>query len=165
MTSSSSPDLKRLDSAVQHRRQMRRAVLLPMVIIALVNLLFILALIIPGSTVYMSKPSQFAIVSDVVLVCIALCPLVLCTFPLCVILMAGVFGMGKAHSGSSRGLRTVQVKSQAFSQRVAKVADSFNRKSIDFNVRFAFLDRLFSIFNRHNTDQQDGSVERDYKDE
>lgn len=135
-------DERPLESVKQHRKAVRRQIYGPMLLVIIVLLAVMLATLLP------LKWSQIGIVSNVLVMCMALCPMVLCLFLVYVALVFAVVGMGKTHGASSRQLRRVQQMTRKMSARMASLGERLGKMSIGFSARLAFLDRLFSIFDR-----------------
>lgn len=143
-----SPDVKQLESVKRHRRQTLLWLALPMLGVSVGLIVLVMALVVPGSPIQLRQAAQVGIIADWMLIWFVLCPVVLCLFPIFVVLMAAFWGTSWVHHGTSRGLRRVQVGSRSIAEKAAAAAEKINRGSIGLNARFAFLDQLLNLLMR-----------------
>jgi hypothetical protein len=136
----------------RHRLETRSQILLPMLGggLLLVGLL-VAALLLP-------LRSQVSLVADLLLTIFVLCPMVLCLFPVYIVLMVLAFGMNKLHDAGARQLERAEKLSHSVATKTITAADSLSRKSIIINSAFAPLNRIWSIFDppgaRQVTDEE-----------
>lgn len=123
-----------------HRQQTRRYIILPFF---LVVLLLIVVLLIVLS---LRTPTQVALISDMMLTIFVLCPLMLCLFPLVMVLVVMVVGMSKLHQGSKSPLRRLEQMSFSVEQNIDKWAGIIDRRVINLVVKFAPIHRILTIF-------------------
>lgn len=128
-----------------HRRETLRYIVLPMVGVAL--------LILVGAIISLLLPQrlQVSIIADWLLMILFLCPLALCLFPICIVMVAAVFGLNKAHDALVSPLRRVGSLTETLKERVSKTADVVNQKTVDASAKWAFVDRLLSVFDPPKT--------------
>lgn len=155
-----SPEVKQLTSIKQHRRTVRRQMILPVFLVGILILLFIIALIMPFSPLYLAETEdQVSIVSNLVVSLLVLCPTVLCLLMLFVILVFANVGLHMTQNYTAKQMRRVQVISRDVAEKVANTADNLSEKSISYNARFAFFNRIFNIFDQPTNDEIDSSDE------
>ncbi|MFW5691368.1 MAG: hypothetical protein ACOCXZ_02595 [Chloroflexota bacterium] len=130
-------------------------VVLPLVLIAAGLLALLLLLVLSFSPTGLQEPGQVSIISNLFLICLALCPVMLCLFPLYVILMVGVYGINRAERGGRHSLRRARRVSRRAADATASVSDRLSQRSIDIGTRLAYLDRAF------DQDKRDQSPEND----
>lgn len=130
---------------VVHRRETLRYIVLPMVGVGL--------LVVAGAVISLLLPQrlQVSIIADWLLTILFLCPLALCLFPLCIVMVAAIFGMNKAHDALVSPLRRVGSLTETLKDRVSKTADTVNQKTVDASAKWAFVDRLLSVFDPPKT--------------
>ena len=88
----SSSDSRHPASEDTHRRETIRYILLPMVGLSVLVLAgAVISLLLPGRL-------QVSLIADWLLTILFLCPLALCLFPVCILMVAAIVGMNKAHS-------------------------------------------------------------------
>lgn len=135
-------------SAKTHRNETLRYIVLPMVGVLAIILLGTMAVLL------LRRPFQVGVVADWLLTVLVLCPMALCLFPVCILLIAAVAGLGKAHGMAAKPLRRVEAMSAELATRAAATTDTINRQSMTFSTRFAFLDRWMSLFDRPSSNGQ-----------
>jgi hypothetical protein len=135
-----SPDSRHSASEDVHRRETIRYILLPMAGLVI--------LILVGATISLLLPGrlQVSLIADWLLTILFLCPLALCLFPICILMVAAIVGMNKAHTSITNPLRRLESLSQTIKDRVSKTADTVNHKTVDVSAKWAFFDRLLSVF-------------------
>lgn len=119
----------------EHRRQTRLMIWLPF---AGGLLLLIVLLVIAAN----QGGDRISVMSDVFLTLTILCPLVLCFFPIYLLVVLAVAGMNRAHNTTARALTRVEDASAKLKERTLTVTDRAARASININSRFAFISRL-----------------------
>jgi cell division septal protein FtsQ len=127
-------------SEAVHRRETWLYIFLPMVIFVVLLVVVVLGVI------SLPQSSQKSLIADWLFTVMFLCPMVLCLFPVVILLVAGVVGLNKAHSMSLRPLRRLQDLSLKLKDRTASTTDTINRRTVDVSVRLAYLERLLSLF-------------------
>ena len=75
-----------------------------------------------------------------------LCPAVLCLFVICLLLMVAVAGMNKLHQIAAQPLDRLEEVSQTIADKATEATDLINEKTVGLSARFAFIDRLLSVF-------------------
>jgi len=130
------------DARTQHRRETFLWIILPFAGGGL--------LIAAGVVVAMLLPRrlQVSLLADFLLTILVLCPVVLCLLPLCILLVTAVFGMNRVHNNTAKLMGRAENYSETVSNRAIQTMDTVSRKSIGFNARFAYLDKLWGLFDR-----------------
>lgn len=132
-----------------HNRAVRREILLPFA----GGLLLIIALIIVA---LVAGQMPISGVANTMLTLLVLCPIVLCLFPIYLILIVALVGMNRAHNGIAKPLRRLEALSLQLRERTYSTSDRLARSSINLNTRFAPLDKLvFSLFDRPTPKEDD----------
>lgn len=164
-----SPEVKQLTSVKQHRRTVRRQMILPIIIVGVLILLFLIALVIPASPLYLAETEdQISIVSNLMISVFVLCPMVLCLWLFFVILVFMSVGLHKSQGFTAKQMRRVQLASRNLADKTATNADNVSKRSIGVTARFAFFNRIFNIFDQPtNDDEVDSShqIEESTKDD
>jgi hypothetical protein len=125
-----------------HRRDVRRLVILPVVLgVVLIALLV-------GSTVFLT-PRQLTLVSNLMLTCICLLPLVVCMTPLYLGAVVAAFGMSRVNAGALTQLERARVFSASLAARTAQATENLNRRAISTSASLARLDPLLDVFENH----------------
>jgi hypothetical protein len=136
-----------------HRREILRYIVLPTVgLIALIGLGVGIVLLLP-------KPGQVSLVADWMLTVFFLCPVMLCLFPIVILMVAAIAGMNKLHDKTLSPLKRLEHMAATLNTNVAQLTDSINHKTVDASVKFAFLDRLLSIFDPPSSPSPNGEKE------
>lgn len=130
------------DAQITHRRETLLWIILPVALGAL--------LIAAGTTTAMLLPRriQVSVLADVLFTSLVLCPIVLCLLPLCVALVTAVFWMNRVHRSAARTLGRVEDMSRSLSDKAIQGMDTVSRASIAVNSKFAYLNRLWGVFDR-----------------
>lgn len=133
-------DSRRSVTEEVHRRETLRYIVLPMIGMVL--------LVLIGGMISLLLPQrlQVSIIADWLLTVMFLCPLVLCLFPICILMVGAVVGLNKAHDATAKPLRRIESFSAALNERVSKTADTVNQKTVDVSAKWAYVDRLLSVF-------------------
>ena len=134
------PDRGQFASKASFNRDMVRWIVLPIVGVgALVLLGTIIVLILPGRF-------QVSLIADWLVSVLFLCPMVVCLFPLCLLMILAIVGMNKAHQAVAKPLQRVETLSATLRDRTVQTTDAINRQTINASVKFAFIDRLLAVF-------------------
>ncbi len=131
-----------------HRGETLRYIILP--------ILGVLAIILLGTvaTLLLRRPVQVALLADWLLTVLVLCPMALCLFPVCILMIAAVAGLGKAHGLAAKPLRRLEDLSADLANKALTATDSINRQTVNVSTRFAFFDRWMSLFDRPSPNGQ-----------
>jgi len=136
----SSGDSRRPASEVTHRRETIRGIVLPMLGVGTLILVgVIVVLLLPGRL-------QVSLIADWLLTILFLCPIALCLFPICILMVLAVVGMNRANQAAVNPLRRLENLSANLKDRAAQATDTINRQTINVSTRWAFIDRWLGIF-------------------
>jgi membrane protein implicated in regulation of membrane protease activity len=127
------------ESVRQHRRDTRRYIILPTVVV------FLLLAGGLGAVLVRLRWAQVSIVSDFALTIMVLCPMVLCFLPVTIISVVAVFGMNRAHDAMKRPFYRLEDYSKAMVERTETVTGQVNRQTINISARFGAVYKLLSI--------------------
>ncbi len=119
--------------------------------IGLIVLLVVIAGLLPD-------PRQTTLIADFFMI-VVLCPAVLCMFPLYMLMVLAIYGMGRVNRGVTRPLFALERLTATMHGRTHQIAQRVGKASITFNARVASVDKtIFSIFDpvekRGNIDEQ-----------
>lgn len=128
----------------EHRRQTRLGIYLPF---AGGILLLVLLMVIAAN----QGGARIAVIGDIMLTLFLLCPLVICMFPIYLLVVFVVVGMNRAHDKTAQVLTRAEDLTVKLRDRTYSVTDRAARASINLNSRFAFIDRLSTFGSRKGT--------------
>lgn len=148
MTTPESPP-RRPDSKMAHRRETWLQIYLWMGVgVAIIAVCLGLAMILP-------QPIQVETVSNFMVTVLVLCPMAICVFPLYIVMVLLVMGMGKLHGKTAHWMGTAERLSQTMSERVAENGLHISERVINLSARFAVIEQLlFGAFDRPTADEQ-----------
>ncbi len=136
-----------------------RLLFVPVLAAMLVIVLIILALAVPGSFLRLNK-WELSIVTDTMTILMVLCPLMLCTIPLYLLLAAAVFGIGKVHHTTENTLKRAHSATSSVADRTENIALSLGKRTIGIAAWFTFFDKLInSQVNSQDRPESDTSNE------
>lgn len=98
------------------------------------------------------SPRGISVISNIMLTCLCLLPMVICLLPVYLLLVAAIYGMNRVHGKAEAALDRARDTSASLRERSAGVTASLNRSSINFSALLAHLDPLFNIFDRPKPD-------------
>jgi len=110
------------------------------VILAGMSILLVVAGVLRAVSTNAAGSEQLSIIGNVMLTCFVLCPLVLCTTIVYLLLLAVILGLNKVNGTAQKSCQLVGQQTRKLADQTDAVADTLNRKSIDFSARFAFLE-------------------------
>jgi hypothetical protein len=125
-----------------------RITLLLLVVVGIGVIVLALALSLPGSPLFIGGEGQVYILGNFLLICFALCPLVLCLFPLYLLLMLSIFGVNRLHGKTAQGMERARTAAHHLADHAANATEAVNRRSIALNTRLTFFTRLINLFDR-----------------
>jgi hypothetical protein len=135
-----------LPSETQHRRETRRQIWLPIGVVLLVLLVCLGFVMSPAFPPV--RRDGVSLVADWMLTILVLCPAVICLFALAVGGIVSVVLMNRLHDMAATPLRRAELLTETLKARVESTGEAMSRKSIDLSARWAYFDRLLSIFDR-----------------
>lgn len=142
-------------SEIQHRRETRRWLLLPMILLALFILAGVVLVVLLARGA--QGGAQVSIVADLLLSVLMLCPLVLCMLPVTILLIGAVFGMNRVHSAAASPLRRLEDLSETLTQRTRSASATINQKTLDTSARLGFVYRLLGTFGEASNEEDSQS--------
>ena len=122
------------------RSSMRRLIMLPFLGgIALIVLLVAIAGLLPDQR-------QTSLIADFFMI-LVLCPVVLCVFPIYLLMVIAIYGMGRLNQGITKPILRLERLTANVRGRTHNVAEQVGKASITLNARLASIDKtVFSIF-------------------
>jgi len=90
-----------------------------------------------------SEPGSASTVGDFVLICIALCPMLICGFVLYALLVVTIYGINIVERSSRTQLQKAKRATRTVADKTGTVADNLSERSISIGSRLAWLDRVF----------------------
>jgi hypothetical protein len=136
------------EQQVHAARRLNRLVFIIPIIAGVLVIVLVALLAIPGSPLELQEDGSLSILADVLTICFGLCPLFLCLLPIYALLIGGVWGVNRASDLAAEGLDKAHDASQTMVTQTKRIADTANEKSIDFNTRMTFFNRLVNFFDR-----------------
>lgn len=130
-----------------HRAEVRRQILLP------IGLAFLFIGVLVGFVLLLPLRGQVSIVSDVVMSWVMLCPAAICLFPLALLMLYAVAGMGSANKAAVKPLHRVHDLSDTAANKVVTVTDDINQRTLRVSARLGWLYHVLSVFDRPATEQ------------
>jgi uncharacterized membrane protein YeiB len=125
-----------------HRKETILHIILPMV----GGVLLLVAAL--GVVLLMQQRAQVQIVADIMTMLFLLCPLLVCLFPLYLLLVILAFGMGRLHDGTIPHLERLQHFTASLAQRTRALMNRITAQVINLNAKIEpILDRL-SVFEK-----------------
>lgn len=132
----------------QHRRETWLYMIVPLAVTIFLVLLGIVVVLL------LQRQLQVSLLADWMLTIMLLCPALLCTTVICILLFAAIALMSRAQRAAAQPLQRLQEVTNQVAERTTKAADSVNEVAINAASRFAFLDRLFNIFDAPSEDKK-----------
>jgi hypothetical protein len=130
------------------RDRATRITLLLLLLVGVGVIVLALALSLPGSPLFIGGEGQVYILGNFLLICFALCPLILCLFPLYLLLMLSIFGVNRLHGKTAHGMERARAAAHDLAERAADATEAVSRRSIALNARLTFFTRLINLFDR-----------------
>ncbi len=127
-----------------HQRETRWQIVVPFLGgVAVIGAVF-------GIAAMMNDPfamQRVSIVADCMFSAMILCPMVICMFPVYLLMVVMMYGMNKLHQGTEAPLQRLETMTETMAQRVETVTKDVNQRVVNANVRLAQLLRWLSVFN------------------
>ena len=149
----SSPNGARSPAEMASQRDTLRFIVLPMMGLGL--------LVLGGAVITLLLPEQLqvSLIADWLFSVLFLCPLVLCTFPIFILLVVAVVGLNRVYDNATHPLRRLETLSLSLKDQSEGAMDAVSRFVIEASVRFAFIERLLGIFDPPPSPADDVSEE------
>lgn len=130
------------------RRTHRNETLLHIVLPVLGGgLLIFIALVI---ALVLQRRAQVQIIADVLTIVMLLCPMIICLFPLYLLMVLLAAATGRAHDSTIPYLEKLQNLTRSMAERVRSLMSAITKQVINLNTKIEpFLDSL-SIFEKRN---------------
>lgn len=126
---------------------MLREVWLPFLgVVGLVLLVLVVLLLL-------RPPARLSLIADFFLTLCVLCPLVLCLFPLCIMLIVSVFLMDKANRSARTPLEALEKFVDSVSQRSQTTLQALNQQVIAASARWAPFAKMIRLFDRKDGEE------------
>lgn len=147
METQASPEQKpqRESGASIHRRETNWQIYLPFLLGIGVLILAVVVVGAPSDPLWRDRAQA---IGDFLYTFLCTFPLLVCLLPVYVLILAGIYGMRKVHSGTERPLRKLENLSESLAGRIETATEFVNEKTISFSTLFEPLDTLFSIFDK-----------------
>jgi|GEM_PF-1784053 len=152
----------RESGAVLHQRETNRQIYLPFLAgIALLAGIFLM-LAIPSDPVWRDRARA---IGDFLYTLLCIIPILLCLFPLYVMVLLGIFGMRKLHSSTERSLRKLENLTESLAKRIETATAYVNEHTITLSSKLEPLEIFFKIFTSPDTDNLNTQAEETSSDE
>lgn len=149
--------LQREDGRTIHRRETWQQIILPfMGGVAVLAAVF-------GIAAMMRDPlamQRVSVIADCMFSALMLCPMVICMFPLYLLMVVAIYGLNKLHQGTESPLQRLENLTETIMQRVDGFTQNVNQRVVNANVRLAPLMHWLSFFNT----QEDNRAEQSSTD-
>lgn len=132
------------DGRTLHQRETRWQIILPFI----GGVLVVAAVF--GSMAFMNDPfamQRVSVVANCLVSALILCPMVICMFPVYLLMVVMIYGLNKLHHGTEAPLQRLENMTENLAQRVTTVTQNVNQRVVNANVRLAPLMQWLSIFN------------------
>ncbi|HLV36679.1 MAG TPA: hypothetical protein VKY59_16265 [Spirillospora sp.] len=138
-------------SDIRHRRDTLLQLVLPMALLVMVITAALVAVTL------LPRGAQIAIISDLMLVVLILCPMAVCLLPFTLLMVVAIVGLNRVHHRAARPLlRKVEGHSIQMKERTSVAADRINRAAIDISARLGFLHRWLGTFEDTANEKENG---------
>lgn len=142
----------------QIRRNNRRAIqliILAVVFVGLLILAIVLAALVPRT------PEQVSIISNVMVICLIFCPLILCLLPIYLMMTIAAFYTGALNSYTGSKLGKIQSATQQAADSVAKYSEILGKRSVSVRAKAAILNKIISDDVEIETTEKQGGEQGD----
>ncbi len=126
-----------------HRRETRRQIWLPFVLGVLLVALAFLIVAIPSDPIWRVRAQA---IGDFLYTLLCTIPILLCLFPLYLLIMLGIYGMNRLHNSTERPLRRIENLVEGLANRIESGAAAVNKQTVNWSTRIAPLLKLFTTF-------------------
>lgn len=107
-----------------------------------------------GVMLSLRTPTQVAVVADFMWMIFILCPLVICTLPLVLLMFVLVGLMNRLHIGAKSPLRRLEQWTYTMEKKVENWATVIDSRVLNWAVKFAPLRRILTIFDTPSSEEQ-----------
>ncbi|MCA9884645.1 MAG: hypothetical protein KC708_16820 [Anaerolineae bacterium] len=140
---------RRRSGADLHRKETRRHIWLPFLLVCLFLLFLILLVALPTDPSWRTRASFIADFMSSILI---FCPAIICSFVFYMLIALGIYGMNRLHSGARSPLEKVENMTAKIATRVDETTEKINEKVVDANSRIASLTHFMSVFDQPEND-------------
>lgn len=130
-----------------HRRDSRWRITLPLVLAFLLVFMLFALVALPAEPVWRLRASA---ISDFLVSILIFCPLILCLFPVYLLVVALAWWATRLHQGAQHPLERLQTRLDQAGAQLQQAAESLSHKTIDWSAKLAPLLNLLSIFDQPN---------------
>ncbi len=127
-----------MSQTTQTARKQYRQYVLGMAVLGVLMLMGVVAM------AWVRAPEQTNIISNVILICLGVLPMMLCSFILYAVLVAAIFGINTVERSGRRGLQGVSKQTRKVAEQAARTGHKMSRHSIDIGTRLSGLDHVFN---------------------
>lgn len=135
------------------RRRIWLSVVLPFLLVSVVTLAII------GTVLSLRSPIQVSLMSDAMVTVLALCPLVICMFPLVILSVTLVTLLNRWHPKSRSPLRRLEGWTALMEQNVEQWLGNVDERVLKWAVRLAPFRQLLTTFDPPVADSSEEGVE------
>ncbi|MCS6834452.1 MAG: hypothetical protein NZ750_00345 [Anaerolineae bacterium] len=145
---------RRQEAQRLHRHDSRWRITLPLALAFLLVFVLFGLVAFPSESVWRLRASA---ISDFLVSVLILCPLILCLFPVYLLVVALAWWATRLHQGAQPPLERLQTRLDQAGAQLQRAAESLSHKTIDWSAKLAPLLSLLSIFDRPNHVPQEQS--------
>jgi len=140
---------RRQEAKRLHRRDNRWQIMLPLALAVLLVFILFGLVAFPAEPVWRLRASA---ISDFLVSLLILCPLIVCLFPVYLLVVVLAWWANRLHQGAQPPLERLQNSLDQAGAQLQQAAHTLSAKTIDWSARLAPLLSLLSVFNRpHRT--------------
>lgn len=131
------------DAKQTHRREVRLQIILPFALAVLLIIVIFVGLALMNGP---DARTQIGAVADFTASIMLLCPAILCLVPVYLLLVAGMFGANKLHSGTQKPLDRLQSLVESLADRIVDYSAKANGYVTRWSVKLAPVMQWMRIF-------------------
>jgi hypothetical protein len=139
-----------------HRRESRLQIYLPYGIGLLILLTMVLVVALPSDPIWRVRAQAIA---DWTYTILCLIPMVLCVFPLFMLVALGIWGMYRLHGITEPPLRKLENLAAGLATRINNASEYVQRKTIDVSTTIEPALNLISTFDSPQQEVSDATTE------
>jgi hypothetical protein len=99
-------------------------------------------------------PRGLGIVADFMFTCMCLLPLVICLFPVYIMMMAAIYGLSRVNGTIKSQMHRAVALTENMKTNTTETTSKINQSALNTGVTLAKLDVIFNIFNRPSNDTE-----------
>jgi hypothetical protein len=139
-----------------HRRESRLQIYLPFGLGLLILLTMILVVALPTNPIWRVRAQAIA---DWTYTILCLIPMVLCVFPVFMLVALGIWGMNRLHGITEPPLRKLENLAAGLATRINNASEYVQRKTIDVSTTIEPALNLISTFDNPQQEVSDATTE------